>query len=40
MRRLSVGPGSDRLPLMACGGWDLVEANEEDCFGNRHPNVR
>ena len=24
-------------PCVACGGCDLVEANEEDCFGNFHP---
>lgn len=24
-------------PCVACGGCDLVDANEEDCFGNPHP---
>ncbi len=24
-------------PCVSCGGCDMVEANEEDCFGNTHP---
>ena len=24
-------------PCVSCGGCDLVEANEEDCFGNTFP---
>ena len=29
--------GFDYAPCLTCGGCDLSEANEEDCFGNKFP---